>query len=503
MTNALVNFKKICSLPLVRLVSLEASLEAEKKKGLFRLNHWRFSRKAKCLTVVAIVAVLLLSAFEFFPKQNVDRDNVVPQNGDNSTATPSPTAAANEDNGSSSNLTQWISELTGSKEQTSGSSWVGSPGLIQSAQTINSTVWMEVAANAWAYFQLGVGVNPITGLPYAGGLTFEAFTDWDLGVYIQAVIDAQELNLTGTGGAWGSSARIDKVLTFLENRPLNNATNYPWQFYDATTGKEAYSVSQEATVDITDTGRLFVALSNLINFNSSLAPQIITIVGRCNYTALVPGIESDSLTSVNIYSYYVYSGFASFWPNQLSNAPINILNNILSAGNVTTYGNVSLPKGQISCVPLLCSVFELDNNNSQLMGLMNQVYLAHEAYYNATRQYVAFGEGNGFSTSAYLDEWVVLPNGDTWKITASGSSSYLGINQSNYIIYNYVAFGFLSLYNTMFARNTVIYLEQRLPDPSGGYAEGADNSGNVVSMVGSNTNGLILDAALYYIQNNP
>ena len=55
----------------------------------------------------------------------------------------------------------------------------------------------------------------------------------------------------------------------------------------------------------------------------------------------------------------------------------------------------------------------------------------------------------------------------------------------------------------MFARNTVIYLEQRLPDPSGGYAEGADNSGNVVSMVGSNTNGLILDAALYYIQNNP
>ena len=33
MTNALVNFKKICSLPLVWLVSLEASLEAETKKG--------------------------------------------------------------------------------------------------------------------------------------------------------------------------------------------------------------------------------------------------------------------------------------------------------------------------------------------------------------------------------------------------------------------------------------------------------------------------------------
>ena len=49
----------------------------------------------------------------------------------------------------------------------------------------------------------------------------------------------------------------------------------------------------------------------------------------------------------------------------------------------------------------------------------------------------------------------------------------------------------------------VVYLEQSLPDPTSGYSDGADNSGNLVLMVGSNTNGLILDAALYYIQNNP
>ena len=36
MVNALVNFKKICSLPLVRLVSLEASLENAPKKSFFR-----------------------------------------------------------------------------------------------------------------------------------------------------------------------------------------------------------------------------------------------------------------------------------------------------------------------------------------------------------------------------------------------------------------------------------------------------------------------------------
>ena len=59
-----------------------------------------------------------------------------------------------------------------------------------------------------------------TGLPYAGGKLY-GFTDWDLGCYIQAVIDAQELGLIGNNSAWGFSARINDVLTFLENRTLN------------------------------------------------------------------------------------------------------------------------------------------------------------------------------------------------------------------------------------------------------------------------------------------
>ena len=48
-------------------------------------------------------------------------------------------------------------------------------------------------------------------------------------------------------------------------------TGYPYQFYDATTGKNDTSMSANETVDLADTGRLFVALNNLINFNSSLA----------------------------------------------------------------------------------------------------------------------------------------------------------------------------------------------------------------------------------------
>ena len=57
-----------------------------------------------------------------------------------------------------------------------------------------------MADNAWAYFSTGIGVDSTTGLPYAGGAGFKAFTDWDLGAYIQAVIDAQEIGMINSTG---------------------------------------------------------------------------------------------------------------------------------------------------------------------------------------------------------------------------------------------------------------------------------------------------------------
>ena len=94
-----------------------------------------------------------------------------------------------------------------------------------------------MASYAWDYFQPGIGVDSNTGLPYASGTSFTGFTDWDLGCYIQALIDAQKLNLIGPNDLWGFNERVNMVLTFLENRTLNPNTDYPYQFYDATNGK--------------------------------------------------------------------------------------------------------------------------------------------------------------------------------------------------------------------------------------------------------------------------
>ncbi len=378
------------------------------------------------------------------------------------------------------------------------------PGLIESNPNLTATVWRTVAANAWQYFQPGTGVDSNTGLPRAS-LTYFYFTDWDLGVYIQAVIDANKTGLIGYDGNWGSIARIEKVLTFLETRELNNAS-YPFWFYQASDGKEYRAASElsSSLVDPVDTGRLFVALNNLKTFNSNLTSRIDNFVynkfgNRSNYAVLVPGVLNDCNSSISVYTYYVASGFASFWPNELAGATAKILTNINNAGTVQTFG-VTLPNATISCEPLLCSVFDL-NNDSKLNALAKQVYLAHEAKYNATGQYVAFSEGN--TPTGFIYEWVVLPTGETWKITDGVTN--LPSSISNPIIYTKVSMSFLALYNTSFARNMAIYLEQSLPDSNSGYYAGADyntiGNANLVLSIDNNSNGLILSASRYCLQN--
>jgi hypothetical protein len=367
--------------------------------------------------------------------------------------------------------------------------------LLASSRAVDNVVWRGVASNAWAYFQPGIGVDSKTGLPYAGASDFKGFTDWDLGVYIQSVIDAHKIGLIGTEGDWGSNQRLEKTMIFLESRPLNESTNFPFWFYDATNGQDFHRFSDKATtpVDGADTGRLLMALNNLKRFQPSLSSRIDYVVyNRTDYTSLLSGISSSDN---NIYAYYIYNGYAAFWPSQVGNVPSEILKNIASKPTVTTYG-VSLPNIPLTCEPLLCSIFELNNTDNKLSDLMWQVYLAHEAYYNNTGQYVAFSEGINMNYQ-FIYEWIVAPDGSTWKITDAAKTTYYNINP---IIYDKVALGFLALYNTTYSYNLSVYLEKNIPKPTYGYLTGVDTIGKVVPGTGSNTNGLILDAALYAIQ---
>ena len=311
----MVTGKKFHNLSVLTSVLLLASVEI-KKKNLF-YNNWRFNKKTKSLLVAVIIFGILLSVFAFLPRGNQatsDRQNLF----DSSTPTPDPTDSTTD-----------ISTPTVGPEKTQNPTPKVTPtltpkpkppGLIESAQAMNSTFWQKVAETAWKYYAPGVGLDVKTGLPW-GSTGSPYITDWDIGVYIQAVIDASKLNLTQPTGDWGFNSRIDKVLEFLETRELNNYS-YPFWFYQATDAKVWHQNSDKATdpVDVVDTGRLFVALNNLRNYDSNFTARINNFVynqqgNRSNYAAIVPSLISEGNASTSIYSYIICSGFASFWPS--------------------------------------------------------------------------------------------------------------------------------------------------------------------------------------------
>jgi Protein of unknown function (DUF3131) len=505
-----LNYKKVRHLLGVRFVSLYSSLESGNKEGTFTHNHWRLNNRIKGLIALAIIAVMLVSAFAWLSMGVQSKPSTFQPESNNPTAEPFPTSQQTTNPTPSPTETKSPTEQSGFMNLFNSAAAalmdVISPpkplGIIESSQTANSTMWSAVAVNAWRYFEPGVGVETTTGLP-GSSADYSAFTDWDLGSYIQAVIDAQKIGLISPDGTWGSSRRLETVVRFLETRELNSTTNYPYWFYQSKDGKNYHINSDKATddVDVTDTGRLLVALNNLRLFNSSLATRINNIVlygqlyNRSNYAALVPSIKAESLSSNSIYFYFVASGFESFWPNELADVGTTILNNIFSTGNVTTYG-VSLPKAAITCDPLLYSFFELNKTDSRVQTLLNQVYFAHEAYYNSTGKYRAFSEGPSLS-GEWVWEWVVLPDGRTWVPL---KTMYQNTDMSP-MIYNKVALSFLSIYNTTFAKNMSVYLEKNLPNSDHGFYDGVDESGTALDNgVYCNTNGLILAAALRVIR---
>ncbi len=360
----------------------------------------------------------------------------------------------------------------------------------QGSLMVDRSYWLRLANNAWKYYQPGVGVDSTTGL-HSASLGGPAFTDWDLGVYIQAIIDVSKLGILSSDGTWGADERFSKILTFLQTRQLSS-NGLPYVWYQTANGNPYVTEEQNAA----DTGQLLVALNNLRVYKPNLAETINYIVyNRTNYASLQQAI--DILTSSkNLYDYYVANGFAAFWPSRFSSLASSILNNIVSAPTVSTYG-VSLPASKLTCEPMLLSVFNLAPN-LKLEGLTEQVYLAHEARYNATGKFVAFSEGNTGLDYSYIWEWVVKQDGSTWTID-NGQSNVEIVP----MVYFKAAVGLLAIHNTPFTQIMATYIESQLPTPSSGYSDGIDENGRVDTSVIDKTNGMIIGAALYATNNLP
>jgi len=478
---------------------LSFAVEPQKSGSIFR-----FGKIEKMLTVLIIVGILLVSAFGFMMQtgETTPPQDELVKNKPTPTSTPSDTASPDPTQTKAPSILDDVTNIVNPFPPPSQDT----RGLFERSEAMNSSVWREVAVNAWNYFQPDKGIDSTAGLP-ASSWGYNYFTDWDLGVYIQAVMDAEKLGLCEKDGSWGASIRLEKVVKFLETRDLltNVTTRPPYWFYSST----GAGYREQDRFDVVDTGTLLVSLHNLKTYNSSLSTRIDNFVynrvsnqegNRTDYASIVPGIKGEDKTSTSIYAYYLTAGFAKFFPELEPYADM-VLDNINNAPTTMTPEDVTLPKAKLTCEPLLYSYFYLPNN-PKLNTILDQVYAAHEARSESTGEFVAFSEGHNKVNDDFIYEWVVLPNGDTWKITLVGSSTYL--ENIKPVIYTRVAVSFLSIYNSSYAKDMCVYLEKAMLKPESGYFDGAIYNPdplayNYVNHVGCNTNGLILAAARYAV----
>jgi hypothetical protein len=360
----------------------------------------------------------------------------------------------------------------------------------QTQTTDSRAYWLDLATKAWQFFEPGQAVNTQTGL-HGAGLGWPYFTEWDLGTYLQAMLDAKQLGILQDNGQWGFNNRVSKIIDFLKTRQLTNSS-VPYLMYDSRTG-EPY---QDAPSFCIDEGKLYMALYNLKNVKPNLAQDIDYIVKvRNNNTEIVPNPEIW-LNSTDLYCYYIANAFRVFQFEGWDNVQSSIINTIVSQPNVTTYG-VELPSAHICSEPLLETVFEVKPQDSKFDWLLSHVYQAHEARYEATGHYTAFSEGNtgllGSNDPTYVYEFVVDRDGSTWKVTPEVTP----------VAYFKVAVGFQAIFNTEYTKSMVEYMSGILHSSSSGFQDGVDENGRVVDTYIDRTNGLIIAAANYAIEKLP
>jgi hypothetical protein len=141
----MVNYKKFRSLPVFKLVSVQICLKAQ-SKDWFKLENWRILRKLKWYIVIAIIVVMLISVFAFLPEKSVPPSNLISEKNDDSSSSQEELIPEPQEPTEPSiidTLTDFAKPILEIFQKTPG---------IKDAPTINGTVWMKVAENAWAIY---------------------------------------------------------------------------------------------------------------------------------------------------------------------------------------------------------------------------------------------------------------------------------------------------------------------------------------------------------------
>jgi len=366
--------------------------------------------------------------------------------------------------------------------------------------------WVGWASTAWQYYQPGVGVNLESGLLRAN-LSWNCSTDWDLGSYIYATIFARSLNLIGEGSGSGDlqfGDRINKILVFLQNRPLYGLI--PFRAYDWSTGTLCALSSSNTVSDAADQGRLLSALHALTRFRPSYLSQVESVIARSQgaYPALSIVLGTD------YYGYLAAEGFASLVGYDELNV-FNALDNY-TGPFISVYGQ-NLPQLKTGAEPLLLVILEGDLEvhppGARFLDFANRVYMAQAGRYSATGMLTAWTEG-GYHNPDYVYEWVVVNSGSwkTWLLTDSTAATIYNVQP---LAYSKVALAYMAVYGENGYTLALVNAAKQLGSLKG-FGEATFESGaSAIGLWGSRsegfysdkTNEMVLAAAAYAVAHPP
>jgi hypothetical protein len=359
-------------------------------------------------------------------------------------------------------------------------------GSLRTVRATETSTWTGWASNAWNYFKSNY--NPTTGLHYAAS-GWHYFTDWDLAGYIIAIMDAQRIGVISQQEA---DNRLNKIVTFLQNRPFNTAVSpaLPYWAYDAN---DPYTTNNYYghTTDAADTGRLLIALSLLKGYRPDLAGSIDNAVNR--YSSKIRDFAQQ--LGPDFYGYYVAQGYILFGYT-VSNA--DAMSRLASGPTVTTYG-ITLPATWTTSEIFLHGLLEL-NMDPQFQYYARQAYLAQESRYNHEHLFTGWSEGRGIE-STYIWEWIATADSRTWvvqKTNLNPPPDKIDTAETR-VLYTKAAFGLHALYETSYTQSLVNAVQPL--QTSGGFSEGMSEDGSKrISDLLGNTQSIIISAARYATQ---
>jgi hypothetical protein len=343
--------------------------------------------------------------------------------------------------------------------------------------------WLNIAKIAWRYFTPGVGVSSKTGLNYAS-LGWKMITDWDLGMYIIAILRAEEIGLINPEGAWGSEERLNKILDFLLTRK-NTAEGIPYLWYLSDTGEPFGNVSTNPS----DSGRLLIALKLLSNRKPHLQDKILAYLAKTNYSHIA---GNKKIWVQNFYSYldaigFVLWGFNNFEPVMKR---LEDLERLESYPKVNVY-DVELPRIGITSEPLILGYFDLELE--VFKKYLDLVYEVQRRRYLMTGLLTAWSEGGIPKEPYYIYQWIVTPTAE-WVTSVPETP----------VAFTKVALSFAAIYDDGYAKK--LFKEFSKNYVNEGFIEGVTESGEptfimgIVPYVTDKTNSMIISAAYYALK---